>query len=99
MAAPRTGWGCAPDGAARGLRRARQVAAAVADAVGLALPYTWAGLRLRFADVPHMQVSMLLVPEGVQPPRVGQRLDVAVRLTTSRFDEVVLREALTPLAA
>lgn len=94
------GVGVRTDGAGRGWRRARQVAAAVLDAAGaVPSPFSWAGHRLRFADVPHMQVSMLVVPPGTAAPRVGQRLDVAVRLTTTRFDEVVLQESLGQVAA
>jgi Alanine racemase, N-terminal domain len=78
-------------GGLRGLARA--AAAGAAHGVGLApSPFHWAGRRLRYADVPHMQVSMLLVPSGVEPPRVGDRLRCDVRMTVSTFDEVVAQE-------
>jgi alanine racemase len=51
-------------------------------------PFHWAGHRLRYADVPHMQVSMLLVPAGTRPPAVGERLTCDVRMTVTTFDEV-----------
>jgi len=68
-------------------------------------PFSWAGHRLHFADVAHMQVSMLVVPAGVAPPRVGDELTCDVRMTVSTFDEVGLgssargRAARFPLAS
>ncbi|GAB6899745.1 alanine racemase [Kineosporia succinea] len=57
-------------------------------------PFRWAGKRLHYADVVHMQVSMLIVPAGVNPPAVGERLNCDVRMTISTFDEVVVSPAL-----
>ena len=54
-------------------------------------PFRWQGRRLRFADVPHMQASMLLVPRGVEPPAIGTALECDVRMTVTAFDEVELR--------
>ncbi|HKE52818.1 MAG TPA: alanine racemase [Actinomycetes bacterium] len=53
-------------------------------------PYSWNRRRLWFAEPPHMQVSLLWVPESVQPPREGDELAVDVRMTTTHFDRVVL---------
>ncbi len=53
-------------------------------------PFSWNGHRLRYADVPHMQVSMLLVPHRISPPPIGHWLDCEVRLTSSSFDQVDL---------
>jgi hypothetical protein len=53
-------------------------------------PYSWNGRRLWFAEPPHMQVSLLWVPESVQPPKEGDELAVDVRMTTTHFDRVVL---------
>jgi hypothetical protein len=53
-------------------------------------PYSWNGRRLWFAEPPHMQVSLLWVPESVQPPKEGDELAVEVRMTTTHFDRVVL---------
>jgi alanine racemase len=58
-------------------------------------PFHWAGHRLHFADVAHMQVSMLVVPAGVAPPQVGDALNCDVRMTVSTFDEVVV-SCVTP---
>jgi hypothetical protein len=55
-------------------------------------PFRWQGRRLRFADVPHMQASMLLVPRGVEPPAIGTALECDVRMTVTAFDEVHLTE-------
>jgi len=55
-------------------------------------PFRWQGRRLRFADVPHMQASMLLVPRDVAPPAIGTALECDVRMTVTAFDEVRLGE-------
>jgi hypothetical protein len=68
---------------------ARAAVAGAAHGAGLSpSPFHWAGRRLRYADVPHMQVSMLLVPNGVKPPEVGERLQCDVRMTVTTFDEM-----------
>ncbi|GAA3606758.1 alanine racemase [Kineosporia mesophila] len=58
-------------------------------------PFRWAGKKLHYADVAHMQVSMLIVPPGVKPPAVGDRLACDVRMTVSTFDEVEMNPART----
>jgi hypothetical protein len=62
-------------------------------------PFRWRGRRLRFADVPHMQASMLLVPRGVEPPAIGTALECDVRMTVTAFDEVHLTEPLVGAGA
>ncbi|GAA0620311.1 alanine racemase [Sporichthya brevicatena] len=52
-------------------------------------PFTWAGKQRWFAEPPHMQVSLLWLPAGVEPPAVGAFLDVETRMTTTTFDEIV----------
>lgn len=52
-------------------------------------PFSWAGKQRWFAEPPHMQVSLLWLPAGVEPPAVGADLDVEVRMTTTTFDEIV----------
>ena len=37
-----------------------------------------------------MQVSMILLPQGVQVPAVGDEVEVQVRFTTTTFDHVHL---------
>ncbi|RJK94167.1 alanine racemase [Vallicoccus soli] len=62
------------------------------EAAGLTLsPFTVAGRRRWFAEPPHMQVSMLLLPADVPAPAIGDELECDVRMTTSTFDRVVLR--------
>ena len=49
------------------------------EAGGRALsPFHVGGKRRWFAEPPHMQVSLIRVPEGVALPQVGDRLDVDV---------------------
>lgn len=54
-------------------------------------PFSWDGKQRWFAEPPHMQVSLLWMPEGVTPPAVGDWLDVETRMTTTTFDGVVER--------
>jgi hypothetical protein len=60
-------------------------------------PFHWSGRRLHYADVPHMQVSMLLVPAGIRPPQVGDRLRCDVRMTVATFDEIVVERSTQAL--
>lgn len=77
--------------APRGLARARVLAAAGLDALGLRLsPFRWRGSQRWYAEPPHMQVSTLFLPATVIPPAVGEWLDVDCRNTTTTFDEVRL---------
>lgn len=79
----------APTGDASLRARAATAARGGLDAVGVVRsPYSWHGQQLLFAEPPHMQASMLLLPHGVEPPQVGERLDVRVRYTTTTFDEI-----------
>jgi hypothetical protein len=61
-------------------------------------PFQWADKLLWFAEPPHMQVSMLWLPEstlreglakGLRTPSVGDTLDCRVRHTTALFDAVL----------
>lgn len=81
----------APTG--EGSLRARASAAARGglDAVGVVRsPYLLDGMQLFFAEPPHMQASMLLLPHGAKAPQVGDQLDVRVRYTTTTFDEIAV---------
>ena len=53
-------------------------------------PFTVSGTTPRFAEPPHMQCSMLVLPWDVPPPAVGDTVRVRMRLTTTYVDEVVL---------
>ena len=69
------------------------------DAAGkVRSPYVLGGEAVRFAEPPHMQASMLYVPQemgkhkgGLDAPAIGDELDLRVRFTTTLFDEVVWR--------
>ena len=61
-------------------------------------PFQWGDKLLWFAEPPHMQVSMLWLPEstlreglanGLRSPSVGDTLDCRVRHTTALFDAVL----------
>ncbi|MHB1740217.1 MAG: alanine racemase [Actinomycetes bacterium] len=78
----------APRAVRGGPARLRELARGVLDASGLALsPFSWAGRKRWFAEPPHMQVSLLLLPGSVAPPARGVELACQVRMTTVRFDQ------------
>ena len=80
-----------PPGHAGSLRnRANALAGGALDAGGRALsPFTVAGRRRWFAEPPHMQVSMLALPDRVAPPVPGDEVGVNVGMTLTRFDRIV----------
>jgi len=81
----------APTGAGTLRARAATAARGGLDAVGVVRsPYFLDGQQLTFAEPPHMQASMLLLPHGARVPEVGERIDVRVRYTTTTFDEIVV---------
>lgn len=81
----------APSGDA-GLRgRAAVAAKGGLETLGvLRSPYLLDGRGLHFAEPPHMQASMLLLPRGARVPEVGELLDVRVRYTATSFDAVTV---------
>lgn len=73
------------------LQRGKTIAKSGLEAAGLALsPFTIAGRQRWFAEPPHMQASLVLLPASVEPPRVGDVVSAAVRYTTTTFDRIVL---------
>ncbi len=61
------------------------------DAAGRALsPYVVDGRPRWFVEPPHMQVSMIFVPDGAAVPAVGDEIGVRVRYTTTTFDRVLI---------
>ncbi|MGH8868722.1 MAG: alanine racemase [Actinomycetes bacterium] len=69
--------------------RAKVLAIGMLGASGRALsPFTWAGRRRWFAEPPHMQVSMLWLPDAVTPPKIGDTLACDVRMTTTHVDAI-----------
>lgn len=71
--------------------RALAVARGGLDATGMALsPFRIGGRKRWFVEPPHMQVSLVFVPDGVAVPAVGDEVAVDVRYTTTHFDRVVV---------
>ncbi|MEZ5093583.1 alanine racemase [Nocardioides sp.] len=69
--------------------RAASVARGGLDAAGLARsPFLVAGRQAMFAEPPHMQASMLFLPDSAAAPAVGDQLEVRVRFTATAFDAV-----------
>jgi alanine racemase len=82
----------APTGGATMRDRAARVARGGLDAAGFVRsPFTIAGKQRLFAEPPHMQASMLFVPEGTPVPDVGAEVAVQVRFTVSTFDRILFR--------
>ena len=79
----------APTGDATMRARAASIARGGLDAAGLVRsPYTVAGKQRLFAEPPHMQASMLFIPNGTAVPRVGDEIECRVRFTATAFDRV-----------
>jgi hypothetical protein len=81
----------APTGGATLKDRAARIAKGGLDAAGFVRsPFTIAGKQRLFAEPPHMQASMLFVPNGTEIPAVGTEVDVRVRYTATSFDRTVV---------
>jgi hypothetical protein len=79
----------APSAAQTVRQRAVAAGTGALDAAGRALsPFRIDGRRLWFAEPPHAQVSMLWLPVSAHIPNVGDLVDLEVRMTTVRFDDV-----------
>jgi alanine racemase len=71
--------------------RAVAVAKGGLDAAGFVRsPYTIGGKQRLFAEPPHMQASMLFLPQGAALPAVGDEVEVRVRFTTTTFDRTLV---------
>jgi len=80
----------APKAVTGGVERAKVAAIAGLATVNRTFsPFRWAGRQRWFAEPPHMQVSLLWLPDSVPPPAVGDELPVEVRMTTTHFDAIV----------
>jgi len=72
-------------------QRAIAVAEGVLEAAGrVRSPFTVGGRGTWFVEPPHMQVSLVSLPEGAVPPEVGDEVEVRVRHTTLHADAVVV---------
>ncbi|KQY57407.1 MULTISPECIES: alanine racemase [unclassified Nocardioides] len=81
----------APTGANTIKARAGAIARGGLDAAGFVRsPYSIGGKQRLFAEPPHMQASMLFVPQGSAVPDIGDEIDVRVRYTATAFDRVVI---------
>lgn len=81
----------APMGDASLRSRAATLARGGLDAAGLVRsPYLVGGKQRLFAEPPHMQASMLFLPQGAPVPAVGDEIELEVRYTATWFDSVVL---------
>ena len=71
--------------------RAATIARGGLDAVGFVRsPFSIDGKQRLFAEPPHMQASMLFLPQGTRVPAVGDDIDVRVRYTATTFDDVTV---------
>ncbi|HRI98785.1 MAG TPA: alanine racemase, partial [Nocardioides sp.] len=71
--------------------RAKVAARGGMDALGRTRSPFWVDGRQRlFAEPPHMQASMLLLPSDARVPAVGDLVDARVRYTATTFDRVVI---------
>ena len=69
--------------------RAASLARGGLDAAGFVRsPFSIGGKQRLFAEPPHMQASMLFLPNGAPPPAVGDEVDVRVRFTTTTVDRL-----------
>ena len=81
----------APTGGATLKDRAARIAKGGLDAAGFVRsPFTVDGKLRLFAEPPHMQASMLFMPQGPRVPAVGDEVAVRVRFTATSFDETVV---------
>lgn len=74
---------------------ARRAARTALTAVGRApSPFRIGGARVPYADVPHMQVSMVWLPSA-SAVSVGDWVPCDMRITVTRFDEVEVTDGAT----
>lgn len=81
----------APRAALGPVQRGKTLAKGGLEAAGYSMsPFTVDGRQRWFAEPPHMQASMVLLPRSATVPAVGDTVAVAVRYTTADFDRVEL---------
>ncbi|GAB2867749.1 alanine racemase [Nocardioides pacificus] len=79
----------APTGDTSMKARAASLARGGLDAMGFVRsPFSIDGKQRLFAEPPHMQASMLFLPQDTRVPVPGETLDVRVRFTATSFDRV-----------
>jgi alanine racemase len=81
----------APTGDTSLKARAATLARGGLDAAGyVRSPYSIDGKQRLFGEPPHMQASMLFLPDGAPVPEVGDEVDLRVRYTATTFDRIVI---------
>lgn len=71
------------------VERGKTVARGTLEAAGWARsPFIVDGRQRWFVEPPHMHHSLVLLPDGVTPPGVGDEVTARVRFTTTAFDAV-----------
>lgn len=71
--------------------RGKSLARGTLEAAGWARSPFVIGDRQRwFVEPPHMHHSLVLLPDGITPPAVGDEVTARVRFTTTAFDTVAL---------
>ena len=79
----------APTGQSGARARTSAAARGGLDALGLTRsPFVIDGKQPLFAEPPHMQASMLFLPESARVPGVGSEIEARVRYTATGFDRV-----------
>ncbi len=82
----------APRAVASPVERGKTLAKGGLAATGRALsPFTIAGKQRWFAEPPHMQASMVLLPGDITAPEIGDTVPAAVRYTIATFDHIIRR--------
>lgn len=82
----------APGGSMAPRDRAARVARGGLDALGkVRSPFFVGDHQARFAEPPHMQSSMLMLPQGVPVPQIGDRVRARLGHTATRFDRIEIQ--------
>ncbi|MEI8058018.1 MAG: alanine racemase [Actinomycetes bacterium] len=80
----------APSPLSSARQRIRTAGAGILEAGGRSLsPFYVGGAQRWFVEPPHMQVSLIALPQDTSLPAVGTELDVDVRLTIAHPDRVI----------
>ncbi|MDO7868191.1 alanine racemase [Nocardioides jiangxiensis] len=71
--------------------RATSLARGSLDAAGLVRsPYVVDGKQRYFAEPPHMQASVVYLPEEAHVPEIGAEVELRVRFSTTTFDRTIV---------
>ena len=71
--------------------RATSLARGSLDAAGLVRsPYVVDGKQRYFAEPPHLQASLVYLPEDARVPEIGAEVELRVRFATTTFDRTIV---------